>query len=75
MVEDWVKDIVESVAGGSPVEVGKRYIHPEDGLIEITSGQYWGSHGLSNFWHWTVVETGESCHGYGDDWQEVEDAS
>ena len=68
-VEPWVIEMTESVIGGAPVEIGRRYWHPEDGLIEITSGQYWGTHGLSNFWHWRVVETGEMKHGYGGEWE------
>ena len=67
-VQPWVRELTESVLGGSPVEVGGRYLHPTDGLITITSGQYWGTDGLSNFWHWTVAATGESHHGYGGDW-------
>lgn len=70
-VADWVKRIAEDTLGGSPLEKGKRYMHPVDGLIEVTRGQYWGNHGLSNFWYWTVVETGETHNGYGDDWPEV----
>jgi hypothetical protein len=68
MVEKWVKDLTEEVMGGPPVEIGKRYWHPEDGLIEITAGQYWGKHGLSNHWGWTVIETGEHHTGYGGEW-------
>jgi hypothetical protein len=64
-----IRELTESVVGGAPVEIGKRYWHPEDGLIEITSGQYWGTHGLSNFWYWTVVETGETHCGYGGEWE------
>lgn len=71
MVEKWVRDLVESVAGGAPVEIGKFYQHPEDGLIQITGGQYWGQHGVSNFWRWTVVATGEKKNGYADRWPEV----
>lgn len=67
-VARWVQDLTESVTGGSPVEIGKRYLHPEDGLIEIVSGQYWGTHGLSNHWRWKVVETGEIKAGYAGDW-------
>ena len=70
-VEPWVVALTEDVIGGPPVEVGKRYQHPTDGVIEITSGQYWGEHGLSNHWRWTVVATGESKAGYGDEWPEV----
>lgn len=71
MVEQWVKDITESVIGGPPVQIGKRYMHPHDGVVEITSGQYWGLHGLSNHWYWTILDTGQSCHGYAGNWPEV----
>jgi hypothetical protein len=64
MPESWVKSLVEDVIGGSPVRIGGRYTHPQDGLIEITSGQYWGNDGISNHWRWTVVETGEQRSGY-----------
>ena len=69
-VEPWARQLTESVLGGSPVEIGKRYRHPVDGLIEIVSGQYWGEHGLSNFWYWKVIETGETHNGYAGDWEE-----
>jgi hypothetical protein len=72
-VEDWVKELTEGVIGGSPVEIGKRYLHPEHGPIEITSGQYWGQHGLSNHWYWTVLETGRSENGYAGNWEELTD--
>lgn len=71
MVSEWVRNLTDSVLGGSPVEVGKRYQHPDDGAIEIVFGQYWGRSGLSNFWYWTVLETGETHSGYADDWEEV----
>lgn len=75
-VEAWIQQLTEDVIGGPPVEIGKRYQHPEDGLIEITSGQYWGQHGLSNFWYWNVLdpETGRALrgsHGYAGDWPEA----
>lgn len=75
MLEQWVRDLTESVIGGSPVEIGKRYQHPEHGIIEIVSGQYWGAHGLSNHWRWKVVETGEMKSGYAEEWPEVIDGS
>lgn len=75
MVESWVKDLTESVIGGSPVEIGGYYTHPEDGLILITSGRYWGEHGLSNHWGWTVVETGEHHTGYAGNWPKAEKPS
>ena len=71
-VAGWVRDLTEGVIGGSPLQVGKRYQHPQDGLIEVTSGQYWGARGLSNHWRWIVVATGESRFGYGEHWPEAE---
>lgn len=70
-VPGWVQQLTEDIIGGSPLAVGKRYRHPQDGLIEVTAGRYWGTHGLSNFWYWRVVATGEEHHGYGGDWPEV----
>jgi len=69
-VDPWVQQLTEAVLGGSPVEIGKRYQHPQDGLIEITSGQYWGEYGISNFWTWKVIETGETKSGYAGPWEE-----
>ena len=39
MSDIWVKKIAEDVIGGSPLEKGKRYLHPEDGLIEAKPGK------------------------------------
>lgn len=72
VVEEWVKELTESVIGGSPVEVGQHYVHPEQGEIQIESGQYWGRHGISNFWTWTIVATGEARCGYAEKWPHVE---
>lgn len=62
------QSFTEEILGGPTVAIGKRYIHPEDGEIEIISGQWWGTHGLSNFWDWKVLATGEVKHGYGGKW-------
>lgn len=71
-VEPWVRNLTESVIGGAPVQIGKHYMHPEDGHIVITSGQYWGTYGLSNFWYWNVLdEAGRAVrgnHGYAGRW-------
>jgi len=67
-VAPWVVALTESVLGSSPLEIGKRYVHPEDGPIEVTGGQYWGTYGLSNHWSWTVIATGEKKRGYGGHW-------
>ena len=54
------------------LQVGKKYQHPEDGVITITSGCYrdptYGR--VSNWWYWTK-EDGTEGKGYGDHWPEV----
>lgn len=67
-VSRWIRTLTEEIVGGSPVEVGVTYVHPEDGPIEIVSGQYWGEFGMSNHWYWVVLATGEKKSGYGAHW-------
>jgi hypothetical protein len=71
MVADWVRNLTEEVIGGAPFAVGDRVRHPDGRLVEIVSGAYWGTHGLSNHWTWREVRTDGSLgiveHGYG--WQ------
>jgi hypothetical protein len=67
----WARQLTEEVTGGSPVQIGKCYLHPTDGEIEVVSGQYWGTNGPSTYWHWEVLATGEIKAGYGGDWPEV----
>jgi hypothetical protein len=43
----WVRNIVEEEIPNK-LSVGKRVRRPDNRLVEITSGQYWGTHGLSN---------------------------
>lgn len=33
--------------------------------VKILGGQFYGSHGISNFWDYENVETGEIEHDYG----------
>jgi hypothetical protein len=72
----WVKSMVEDVLDAElPAERisetrwqhGDVYLHPEDGLVEIVGGSFWGNHGVSNFWYWRVLATDEVKHGYGFD--------
>lgn len=72
-VPAWVISMTEEVLGGPPVVKGKCYEHPYYGPIRITGGQYWGRRGLSNFWSWTVLKTGETKRGYADNWPEIPD--
>lgn len=67
-VKKWVQDLVDDVVGPCPLQIGGKYTHPTDGPIEITNGQYWGEYGLSNFWYWKVIATGEKKSGYGGNW-------
>lgn len=68
-----LRSLARSIIGPSPLAVGKRYEHPEDGVIKVVSG-YWTDpiYGrVSNFWYWTVEATGETHHGYGGSWPEI----
>ena len=40
--------------------------------VRILSGQYYGQCGLSNFWEYENLETGEIGHGYGYFFKEVQ---
>ena len=68
-VAPWVKDFTSSVLGPQHFAVGDVGKHPDGRMVKITSGQYWGEHGLSNFWYWREVKPdgslGEEEHGYG----------
>ena len=54
MVQEWVKDLVEGVMG-KPPKIGQK-IKVEGRPAIITSGQYWGEHGLSNWWTWKFTD-------------------
>lgn len=49
--------------------VGKTVKHPDGRTVKIVGGQYWGTHGLSNFWTWKEVRADGSLgpreSGYG----------
>ena len=70
MVEQWAKTLTEQTIGGAPFAVGDIVRHPDGRNVKITSGQYWGQRGLSNFWYWREVDAqgvivGPEEHGYG----------
>lgn len=65
-----VRRLTESVIGGPPFKIGDTVSHPDGRTVRITNGQYWGTHGLSNFWYWREVLPGGALsetleHGYG----------
>lgn len=69
-VQNWIKEMTEDVLGKSKLAIGKRLPHPDGRIVEVTQGQYWGEHGLSNFWYWREVMPDGSLskkeeHGYG----------
>ena len=67
------REITDEILPPITLQIGKHYIHPEDGEIQITEGCYrdlrYGR--ISNFWHWSVIATGEHKCGYGDNWPEA----
>jgi hypothetical protein len=65
------REFTKSVLGGPTVAIGKTYLHPQDGPVRITDGEWWGTYGLSNFWFWTVLSTGEAKKGYAGAWPEI----
>jgi hypothetical protein len=91
MVQNWVKDLVEGVMEEDEnIVEGKklRSINsPEHGQIvyqkekdvytrvRITEGKFWGTHGVSNFWYWEILDDNNEVigkdHGYGNFYVEV----
>jgi len=69
MIRQFVKEMVEEVSPFSKVKVGDQLIHPSGRKVQITSGQFWGTRGVSNFWYWREVledgSLGPEEHGYG----------
>ena len=63
------RQVTEEVLGPAPFAIGDRVPHPDGRLVEITGGQWWGTHGLSNYWYWKPVLSdgtlGEQESGYG----------
>lgn len=55
-VQTWVKKLTEEIFGGAPFAVGDIVERPDGRRVKITDGQYWGKHGLSNFWEWREVK-------------------
>lgn len=71
--EDWAIKLTDEILPPITLQIGQRYVHPQDGVIEITSGCYRDAvyNRISNFWYWTIVETGKQNHGYGGNWPGV----
>lgn len=69
-VDEKVIELVEKTIGSSPFKVGDVVDHPKGYKVKIVDGEYWGTYGISNFWHWhRVLEDGtlseEKESGYG----------
>lgn len=70
MVNPLVKEMVEELAGPcAQWQIGMDVRHPSGRTVRLTGGQYWGRHGVSNFWYWREVlpdgSLGPEEHGYG----------
>lgn len=63
------RQVTEEVLGGkgspSTWRPGTRVMHPDGYEVEIIDGQWMGTYGLSNHWHWKRTDTGEEGNGYG----------
>lgn len=68
-----MEQIAHDIIGPSPIEVGKRYLHPEHGLVEVIEGDWTVNGRLSNFWTWRPVQEdgtlGEPVSGLGGEWE------
>lgn len=64
------REVTDQVLAPVKLVIGGRYLHPEDGEIEILSGCYrdpvYGR--VSNWWDWKVLSSGEKRGGYGANW-------
>jgi len=73
-----IKFMVEKHLGKIPLVVGEFAIHETHGKVLITDGQFWGEHGVSNFWYWRKlnkhnVPYGKIYSGYGKDLNSIKE--
>lgn len=79
-MNELIRQIIETVIDRdnriiSP-EVGSIVFLKEDGRfipVKILRGQFYGKHGVSNFWYWMNLETNKEEHGYGCFYKEKKD--
>jgi len=70
-MEDWAKEIIESIPGHQkPLSIGDTIKHKDGRTVRIVDGMYYGTHGVSNFWYFREVMPDGSLsenleHGYG----------
>lgn len=55
MVKQWVRELVDGVIPPHNMKIGD-IVDINGRKAEITSGQYWGTYGLSNHWHWRYLD-------------------
>ena len=68
-MQQWIQELCEEIMPCC-FSIGDIKVHPSGRTVQIVRGQYWGTHGLSNFWYWQeVLEDGTLSsvieHGYG----------
>jgi hypothetical protein len=70
MVSSAIKEFVDGILPPHGFSIGDRVQHTSGRTVEVVDGQYWGKHGISNFWSWREVLSdgtlGEQESGYGD---------
>ena len=72
-----VRELVEEFFGSAKLAICEYHLWDPKGNaskqgvpVQITAGQYWGRHGISNFWDWKEVDAkgdpiqGKAHHGY-----------
>jgi hypothetical protein len=70
-VNPLVKGLVERLFGRPEAGIGSElYVIASGRRVVITNGQYWGEHGVSNFWYGRYLSPDgapmtEEWHGYG----------
>ena len=69
-----LKHVADSInqefADRNPIRIGGRYTDKNGRPVEVVSGQFMGTHGISNHWSWRLVKKDGTLgtrvyHGYG----------
>ena len=53
-MQQWIQELCEEIMPCC-FSIGDIKVHPSGRTVQIVRGQYWGTHGLSNFWYWQEV--------------------
>jgi hypothetical protein len=68
-IQTVLRELAKEAMGPTKLKINSIVRHPTDGIVKIVDGQYWGEHGISNFWYWQEIKPdgslGERKSGYG----------